>query len=55
MGSTIKERMKEKNNHPQGRSGSKVPIKSGPAAGGKLGNKGKGRSAWTKNSGKAGY
>ena len=40
---------KERNTHKQGRSGSKVPIKSGPATGSKLGNKGKGRSAFTKN------
>lgn len=40
---------KERNNHPQGRSGSGTPTKKGPATGSKLGNKGKGRSAFTKN------
>lgn len=41
--------LKERNNHPQGRTGSKVPIRNGPATGSKLGQKGKGRSAFTKN------
>lgn len=50
MGSTIKIPLKEKNNHMQGRSGSKVKITNGPATGSKLGGKAKGRSAWTKNS-----
>ena len=41
--------LKEKNNHPQGRSGSGTPTRKGPATGSKLGQKGKGRSAFTKN------
>jgi len=42
--------LKEQNTHKQGRSGSKVLIKTGPAVGGgDRGQKGKGRSAFTKN------
>lgn len=47
-----KVKVTEMNNQPQGRSGSKVPIKTGPAKG-VQGNKGKGRSAFTANKGKA--
>lgn len=52
--SKVRGKESETTNYPQGRTGSKVKMNSGPATGkGDLGQKGKGRSAFTKAKGKA--